>query len=123
MNVKVFMTKNLGWVASEVTEELDNGWMVKNPRYIQAFAEPSTKEGETSNLSLHLSPVLYLELLTEGRDLEILFDKSDYTDYTEQFNPTIIEMYTKVESRVMKARGDEPEDNDSEPDNVVKLGE
>lgn len=94
--IKVF-EKNGGVVVARVIEVITGeGWLVKDPRIVQAY--PSKNELGDSKLNIQLLPMVYLPLLKKPEEgFRIEFSNTSYIDITEQINDQLINMYESTE--------------------------
>lgn len=109
MNVKAFETPNLGVIVTEVTEETDIKWFVKNPKFLQMI--PQKAEDGREVLNPILPPVIYKEILTDGVHITS-FDKSKYVDITDSIRFELIDLYKRYEGYLEEVE---------ESENVVDL--
>lgn len=101
MEVKILQSKNLGFVVAEISQDcgcVDNHF-IKNPRMLQMFVSPD-ETGSNHRLQIQLMTMVYKEILV-GDDYITTLPKKDYIDVTEKFDDTVVDMYTKLESKVV----------------------
>jgi len=110
MNGKAFETPNLGILITEVTEETDLVWFVKNPKFMQMI--PQKTEDGREVLNPILPPVIYKEVLTNGVH-ETTLSKDLYKDISEQIRFELFDLYKQYEGF--------QEEAGVEPENVVDL--
>jgi len=110
MTVKAFETPNLGVLVTEVTEETDTTWFLKNPKFLQMI--PQRTEDGREVLNPILPPVIYKEILSNGEHTTSIEKNSGYKDISDQIRVELLDLYKQYEG----AQEVEPQ-----ADNVVDL--
>ena len=115
MDVKIFETKNLGFVIAEIDSECgcDEHYCVVNPHMIQMFTTPPKEPNGPPELQIQLPPLVYGTVLKDPV-YETTLDKNDFKDVTDKFKPKIIELYRSIHRNRMPVE-------DVEEENVIEL--
>lgn len=108
MDVKIFQTKNLGFVVTEVTSECKDYINVVNPRMLQMYVTPD-KTGSKS-LQIQLLPLVYKEVIG-GDDYNTVIARTEFLEVTKKFDTQIIDMYIQVEGKVVEPTVEEEEES------------
>jgi len=105
MDVRIFETRDLCFVVAEVINPIGccgggcekDGFFVRNPRSLQVVpsVDPATGQPIPQQVNVELVSVVLVDFLKDpagGYTTE--FSSCNYTDVTDKFPDTLIEMYT-----------------------------
>lgn len=137
MEVKIFQTKEIGFIVTEVIEsDLDNScvksescckskceYTIRNPRYLHIQPSPDAETGQVL-LKPTLVPMVYAEtLINPSEGYVTTVNKCQYKDVTDKFLTDIVEVYKSVEGSIAEHIEESEAVSEEAVNNVVSFNE